>query len=167
MPRSSNPKLRPFAARYLVSSLFKQLQDPGLVCLYGISFLIMGSFVTLYNYITFRLLAPPYALSHSAVSLIFLVYLLGSFSSSAAGGLAERLGHGRMLNLCIGTIALGAAVTLSADMVTIVAGIALFTCGFFGAHAIASGRVGASSFKTRFIAAIERGALCAMLLITC
>lgn len=153
LPPSSNFTRRPFAARYLFSSLYKQLQDPGLLCLYGISFLIMGSFVTLYNYITFRLLAPPYLLSHSLVSWIFLVYLLGSFSSSMVGRQVERFGRSRMLFLTICTMAAGALVTLAGDVEIIVAGVAIFTCGFFGAHTIASGWVGSRAHTARAQAA--------------
>ncbi|HEY5513795.1 MAG TPA: MFS transporter [Geomonas sp.] len=153
LPVSSNFSRRPFAARYLFSSLFKQLQDPGLLYLYGISFLIMGSFVTLYNYITFRLLAPPYSLSHSLVSYIFLVYLLGSFSSSMVGRQVELFGRSRMLLLTIGTMIVGALVTLSGDVSIIVGGIAIFTCGFFGAHTIASSWVGSRARTARAQAA--------------
>jgi len=153
LPTSSNFTRRPFAARYLFSSLFKQLQDPGLLYLYGISFIIMGAFVTLYNYITFRLLAPPHSLSHSMVSWIFLVYLLGSFSSSMVGRQVELFGRSRMLYLAIGTMILGALVTLSQDIGTMVVGIALFTCGFFGAHAIASSWVGSRARTARAQAA--------------
>jgi MFS transporter, YNFM family, putative membrane transport protein len=153
LPTSSNFSRRPFAARYLFSSLYKQLQDPGLLYLYGISFLIMGAFVTLYNYITFRLLAPPYSFSHSWVSYIFLVYLLGSFSSSMIGRQVELFGRNRMLLLTIGTMVVGALVTLSQDVSVIVAGIALFTCGFFGAHTIASSWVGTRARTARAQAA--------------
>ena len=153
LPPSSNFTRRPFAVRYLFSSLFKQLQDPGLLYLYGISFLVMGAFVTLYNYITFRLLAPPYSLSHSVVSWIFLVYLLGSFSSSMVGRQVELFGRSRMLYLTIGTMIAGALVTLSQDIATIVVGIALFTCGFFGAHTIASSWVGSRARTARAQAA--------------
>ncbi len=61
--------------------------------LYAEGFLLMGVFVTLYNYVSFRLEAPPYSLSQAMVGLVFLVYLLGSFSSAWIGGLASRLGR--------------------------------------------------------------------------
>lgn len=153
LPPSENLKKRPFAVRYLFSSLLRQLKDPGLLCLYGISFLIMGSFVTLYNYITFRLLGAPYHLSAWLVSLIFLVYMLGSFSSSMIGGQVERFGRTRMLFLTIGTMLFGAAVTTSSDVGSIVTGIAIFTCGFFGAHTIASSWVGSRAKTARAQAA--------------
>lgn len=153
LPSSANFTRRPFQVRYLFSSLYKQLQDPGLRYLYAISFLVMGGFVTLYNYITFRLLAPPYSLSHSVVSWIFLVYLLGSFSSSMVGRQVELFGRSRMIYLTIGTMVVGALTTLSGDVSTIVVGIGLLTCGFFGTHTIASAWVGSRARSARAQAA--------------
>jgi MFS transporter, YNFM family, putative membrane transport protein len=153
LPPSANLRRRPFAPKYLFSSLLRQLKNPGLLCLYGISFLLMGSFVTLYNYITFRLLGAPYSLSHSMVSWIFLVYLLGSFSSSAVGRQVELHGRNRMLLMTISTMAVGAVVTLSHELSVIILGVAVFTCGFFGAHTIASSWVGSRAKTARAQAA--------------
>jgi MFS transporter, YNFM family, putative membrane transport protein len=153
LPASTNFTRRPFAARYLFSSLYKQLQDPGLLCLYGISFLVMGGFISLYNYITFRLLASPYYLSHSEVSWIFLVYLLGSFSSSMVGTQVKQFGRSRMLALTMATMVVGALITLSQDLSVIVTGTAIFTCGFFGAHTIASSWVGSRAHTAKAQAA--------------
>jgi YNFM family putative membrane transporter len=153
LPSSTNFSRRPFAFRYLFSSLAKQFRDSGLVCLFGMSFLAMGSFVTLYNYITFRLLTAPYYLSQSLVSWIFLVYLLGSFSSSMVGRQVELFGRSRMLVICLATMASGAVVTLAQGIDVIVTGIAVFTIGFFGAHTIASSWVGSRAYTARAQAA--------------
>ena len=91
LPPSTNFRQRSFHPSYLFTSLFQHLRDPGLLCLYGLAFLSMGGFISLYNYIGFRLLAAPYNLSNYRVSLIFLVYLLGSFSSGVVGSLIHRI----------------------------------------------------------------------------
>jgi MFS transporter, YNFM family, putative membrane transport protein len=142
LPPSANFRHRPFRIGYLFSSLYRQLHDPGLLCLYGLAFLSMGGFVSLYNYIGFRLLAPPYSMSQSSVSLIFLVYLLGSFSSGVVGALVNRFGRPFMLRMTLATMLAGTLVTLAAPLPLIVAGVGIFTCGFFCAHAIASSWVG-------------------------
>src|SRR5690606_9642794 len=54
-------------------ALVRPFRDPGLALLFVEAFLIMGAFVTLYNYASFRLLAEPYGLSQAAVSLIFIL----------------------------------------------------------------------------------------------
>jgi len=141
LPPSHLPR-RPFQARYLFTSLGRHLADPLLLCLYGISFLAMGSFVTLYNYLTFRLLGDPYALTQSHVSLIFLVYLLGSLSASATGRIIGRFDRTFLLRLSLATMAAGALLTLAGSLPLIITGVALFTVGFFGAHSVASSWVG-------------------------
>jgi YNFM family putative membrane transporter len=142
LPPSANFSRRPFSAGYLVTSLRQQLRDPALLCLYGLAFLAMGGFVSLYNYIGFRLLAPPFGLSQSSVSLIFLVYLAGSFSSGVVGALLNRFGRAAMLRATLVTMLIGTVVTLAGSLPLIVTGVAIFTCGFFCAHAIASSWVG-------------------------
>lgn len=142
LPPSANFRQRPFRVGYLFSSLYQHMKEPGLLCLYGLAFLGMGGFVTLYNYIGFRLLAPPYGLSQSRVSLIFLVYLLGSLSSGVTGGLIRRFGRPLMIRLSISTMFAGTLLTLAAPIPMIVAGVGIFTCGFFSTHAIASSWVG-------------------------
>jgi YNFM family putative membrane transporter len=143
LPPSANFRRRAFAVRSLKTSLVRHLREPTLLHLYGIIFTVMGAFVTLYNYITFRLLAPPYNLSHTQVSWIFLVYLLGSGSSTLSGYLVRRFGQGAMLSLSLAVMICGTLATLATGIVGIIAGIALFTCGFFCAHSVASSWVSA------------------------
>ena len=142
LPPSSNFQQRPFQLRYLFTSLYQHLHEPGLLCLFGLAFLTMGGFISLYNYIGFRLLAPPYSLSQFGVSLIFLVYLLGSFSSGIVGSLIHRFGRPFMIRLTLGIMLGGTLITLADSITLIVTGVAVFTCGFFSAHAIASSWVG-------------------------
>lgn len=142
LPPSTNFVRRPFRIRYLFTSLYQHLHDPGLLCLFALAFLSMGGFVSLYNYIGFRLLDAPYDLSQSSVSLIFLVYLLGSFSSGVVGSLINRFGRNFMIRLTLSTMLVGTLLTLGNSLVLIVFGVGIFTCGFFSAHAIASSWVG-------------------------
>jgi YNFM family putative membrane transporter len=142
LPPSTNFRQRPFQTGYLFTSLYRHLHEPGLLCLYGLAFLTMGGFVSLYNYIGFRLLAAPYSLTQYQVSLIFLVYLLGSFSSGVVGSLIHRFGRPFMIRLTLAVMLAGTLITLAEPLPVIVAGVGLFTCGFFSAHAIASSWVG-------------------------
>lgn len=142
LPPSTNFQQRPFQTGYLFTSLYQHLKEPGLLCLYGLAFLSMGGFVSLYNYIGFRLLEVPYSLSQYQVSLIFLVYLLGSFSSGVVGSLIHRFGRPFMIRLSLAVMLAGTLITLAEPLPVIVVGVGLFTCGFFSAHAIASSWVG-------------------------
>jgi MFS transporter, YNFM family, putative membrane transport protein len=143
LPASANFQTRPFHAGYLYTSLMQNLRNRGLLYLYSIVFMLMGSFVTLFNYITFRLLNAPYNLSQTLISWIFLVYLLGSFSSTMAGHLASRYKRGHILLSSLLIMISGALFTLFSNLALIIFGIAVFTIGFFSSHTTASSWVGA------------------------
>ncbi|WP_306717336.1 MFS transporter [Burkholderia dolosa] len=119
-----------------------QLRHARLPYVFSIGFLVMGAFVTIYNYAGFRLTAAPFNLSPTACGLIFAAYLFGMVSSSSAGALADRVGRAPILIGGIAVFAAGVALTLPHSLVAIVAGIVLVTIGFFVAHAVASGWVG-------------------------
>jgi len=106
--------------------------------LYTEAFLLMGSFITIYNYVSFRLLAPPYSLSQSVVGAIFLFYIVGSFVSTWFGQLAGRLGRRRVFWIPILTFLVGVGLTAAAPLWVIVVGIGVATAGYFGAHSVAS-----------------------------
>ena len=133
---------RGLGTRYHVQAWLGHLRDPGLPLLFVTGFLVMGGFVTVYNYAGFRLTAPPYGLDQRALGFIFASYLFGIVSSSAAGWLADRVGRRGVLLAGILVAASGTALTLAAPLPLIVAGIAVLTVGFFTAHSVASSWVG-------------------------
>jgi YNFM family putative membrane transporter len=124
-------------------------RDAALPLLYIEAFLLMGVFVTVYNYVGFRLMAPSYGLGQAEVGAIFLLYILGSISSAWFGALAGRLGRRRVFWLPIVLLIAGLAATALAPLWLIVGGIALVTIGFFGAHSIASAWVGRRAAANR------------------
>lgn len=133
---------RGFIARLHVDAWRGHLADGGLRRLYAVGFLLTSAFVALFNYIGFRLAAPPYALAPAQIGLVFLAYVLGMFASSAGGRLAERFGGRGPLAGGMALLALGIAVTLARPLPLVMLGIALATIGYFVAHAVASGWVG-------------------------
>ena len=116
--------------------------DRAMPLLYLEAFLLMGVFVTVYNYAGFRLMGPPYGLSQSAVGAVFLLYVLGSISSARFGTLAGRRGRRTIFWVPVVVLIAGVALTAMQPLVLVIAGIAVVTIGFFGAHSIASAWVG-------------------------
>jgi YNFM family putative membrane transporter len=112
--------------------------DAALPWLYAEGFLLMGAFVTIYNYVSFRLLAAPYSLSQSTVGAIFLFYIIGSFSSTWFGELAGRLGRRKVFWIPILVLLGGIAMTAARPLTVVVLGIGVLTVGYFGAHSVAS-----------------------------
>ncbi|WP_380784677.1 MFS transporter [Sphingomonas sp. R86521] len=137
---------RPGAMLRSAAALFA---DRAMPLLYAEAFLLMGVFVTVYNYAGFRLMAPPYALSQAAVGAVFLLYILGSASSAWFGTLAGRLGRRRVFWVPVVLTMAGIGLTAMRPLVLVVAGIGVVTIGFFGAHSIASAWVGRRASTAR------------------
>ncbi|WP_230529915.1 MFS transporter [Microvirga roseola] len=142
LPNSAHFQPRSARLTDLLRSFADHLRDPGLRSLFAEAFLLMGGFVTVYNYLAYRLVAPPYSLSQTAIGLIFVSYLIGTASSAWIGALAGRLGRSRVLWVMIAIMLTGVGLTLPSHLALILAGVVAVTFGFFGAHSIASSWVG-------------------------
>jgi len=110
--------------------------------LFAEGFVVMGVFVCSYNYIGFRLAAPPFSLSQTIIGSVFVLYLIGAVSSTVMGSLAGRYGRRKVLWIAIACELVGVAATLPNNLAVVIVGVALITWGFFGAHSIASSWVG-------------------------
>ena len=97
-------------------------RDRGLPLLFLEGFLLMGAFVTLFNYIGYRLMLSPWSLSQAVVGLLSVAYLTGTWSSPKAGAMTVRYGRGPVL---------------------------LFSAGFFAAHSVASSWIGPRARRAR------------------
>ena len=142
LPPSRHFAVQPFEWRVLRDRFAGVFRDAGLPWLFAEGFLLLGAFVTVYNFIGYRLLAPPYGLSQAVVGLIFSVYLIGTFSSAWMGHLAGKLGRRKVLWTAFALMLAGVLLTLTSPLVLIVLGIVAITFGFFGGHSIASSWVG-------------------------
>ncbi|MGW2815085.1 MFS transporter [Streptomyces sp. NPDC001415] len=133
-PGSLNP-------RALAHTVRGHLADPLLVRLYAIGALFMTVFGAVYTVIGYRLTAAPFHLPQGLIGSIFLVYLVGTVSSAAAGQLVARVGRRGALYLAVSTTAAGLLLSLASSLPAILAGLVLITAGFFAGHAVASSSV--------------------------
>lgn len=117
-------------------------RDDGLPLLFAVGFLLMGAFVTLFNYIGYRLMMSPWHLNQAVVGLLSVAYLTGTWSSPKAGALSVRYGRGPVMVSFTGIMLLGLLLTLLPSLWMIFAGMLLFSAGFFGAHSVASSWTG-------------------------
>jgi MFS transporter, YNFM family, putative membrane transport protein len=129
----------------LAHRLAANLHSRRQLTLFAQAFLLMGGFVALYNYLGFRLSGAPFDLPPTAVSLVFLAYLAGTWASSRAGAEASRFGRKPILLVSIVVMAAGVALTLSHNVIAVLVGLVIATTGFFGAHSIAAGWTGTSA----------------------
>ena len=142
LPPSRHFTAQPLSVRGLLGNFALHLKNPRLRVLFALGFLLMGGFVALFNYVGFRLAGAPFNLSATVIGLLFTVYLLGILSAGWAGRLVPRFGARQVLHGGIGLMLLGVALCATPWLSAAVVGLALFTLGFFAAHAVASGQVG-------------------------
>ncbi|MFF0506050.1 MFS transporter [Streptomyces fimicarius] len=133
-PGSLNPKA-------LAKTVAGHLADPLLVRLYAIGALFMTVFGAVYTVIGYRLVEEPFSLPQGVIGSIFLVYLVGTVSSAAAGRLVARLGRRGALYLAVSTTTAGLLLSLADQLAAVLLGLVLITAGFFAGHAVASSSV--------------------------
>ncbi|GGX24266.1 MFS transporter [Streptomyces chryseus] len=133
-PGSLNP-------RALAKTVRGHLADPLLLRLYAIGALFMTVFGAVYTVIGYRLVEAPFSLPQGVVGSVFLVYLVGTVSSAAAGRLVARMGRRGALYLAVSTTAAGLLLSVADSLAAVLAGLVLITAGFFAGHAVASSSV--------------------------
>ncbi|WP_316861897.1 MFS transporter [uncultured Cohaesibacter sp.] len=135
-------KTRNVGVRFHLQTWLGHLKNPSLQRVYALGFCLIGVFSTIYNYLSFRLFAEPYNMGPFQVSLIFLLFLLGTVSSSYTGAFINRIGSKPLLIVSFLFIFFGVLITQAEPLFLICVGIAMTTIGFFVGHSVASGLVG-------------------------
>ncbi|WP_128380778.1 MFS transporter [Streptomyces cavernae] len=127
--------------RVLARTVRNHLSNPLLCRLYAIGALFMTVFGAVYTVIGYRLTEAPFSLPQGIVGSVFLVYLVGTVSASAAGRLVGRLGRRGALYLGGATVVVGLLLSLADSLPLVLLGLVLITSGFFAGHAVASSAV--------------------------
>ncbi|MBM4484014.1 MFS transporter, partial [Rhodococcus hoagii] len=80
LPPSRHFRPQRVSPRIVLSNLGGHLRNPALALLFVLGFLLMGGFVSVYNFLGFRLLDAPFSLPEALVGLVFLLYLSGTYT---------------------------------------------------------------------------------------
>ncbi|WP_066945951.1 MFS transporter [Streptomyces lushanensis] len=145
LPTARNFTPRSLSARSLARTVGGHLADPLLRRLYAIGALFMTVFGAVYTVIGYRLAGAPFHLPQGVIGSVFLVYLVGTVSSAAAGRLVGRLGRRGALYLAVGTTTAGLLLSLADTLAAVLLGLVLITAGFFAGHAVAASAVSRSA----------------------
>ena len=141
LPPSRGFHPAPTGVQPLLEATRRALSDPALLALYAVGACSVGALVAVFNTLTFRLEGAPYHLGLGAASLVFLVYPLGTASSTYFGRLADTRGRRAVLPIGCGMAVAGGLLTLAQPLPVVVAGTGLLTAGFFAVHGVVSGWV--------------------------
>lgn len=98
-------------------------------------------FLTVFSYAPFRLEGPPFALSPTITSLIYLVYALGAVAAPVAGNLSDRVGRRPTIQVSLVIAGAGLVCTLFDRLPLVALGLALVCMGSLAAHVVANAAV--------------------------
>lgn len=142
LPPSKNFHSLSLNPKKILSSLMLQCRDSVLSSLFIVGFILMGSFVTLFNYVGYRLMIPPFSLNQVIIGLFSVVYLTGTYSSPKASDFIKKYGRKNVLIFALVLMIVGILITQWDFLILIVIGLMLYASGFFAAHSIASSWIG-------------------------
>ena len=151
LPASKHFTSYPIQFSRFIESFKKNLADPKLRLLFAEGFILMGCFVTVFNYMSYHLLEKPFELSQTWIGLISIAYLSGIYSSPRAASWSRKFGRGKVLIAMFSTMILGLWVMLIPSLWTILIGLLIFTFSFFAAHSTSSSWVSVQSLQYRAV----------------
>ena len=151
LPASQHFKAYPIKLNRFKNSFRHNLADPKLRVLFLQGFILMGCFVSVFNYLSYRLIQAPFELSHVWIGVISITYLAGIYSSPRAAYWGRHYGKFRILAAMILMMLVGLSLMLINQLVVVFTGLLIFTFSFFAAHSTASSWVSIQSLQYRAV----------------
>lgn len=151
LPASQHFKAYPIQFHRFKNSFRQNLADPKLRILFLQGFLLMGCFVSVFNYLSYRLLQTPFELSQAWIGLISVTYLAGIYSSPRAASWGRHYGKFKTLAVMILMMLVGLMLMLINQLAIVFIGLLIFTFSFFAAHSTASSWVSVQSLHYRAV----------------
>ncbi|CAL4043797.1 Inner membrane transport protein YnfM [Buchnera aphidicola (Takecallis arundicolens)] len=142
LPNSKNFISISLKPNKIMRSFFIQCNDNVLSTLFFIGFILMGSFVTLFNYVGYRLMIKPFFLNQIVIGLLSVVYLTGAYSSPKASEFIVQYGRRNVLIWSLLIMVFGIIITQWNILIFIILGLMMFSSGFFSAHSVSSSWIG-------------------------
>ena len=151
LPKSRNFQAYPIKLSRFLTAFQHNLSDPKLRILFLQGFILMGCFVSVFNYLSYRLIQSPFELSHVWIGVISITYLAGIYSSPRAAAWSQKFGRFQVLVAMLASMLLGLVLMLVNSLVLIFIGLLIFTFAFFAAHSTASSWVSVQSLQYRAV----------------
>jgi predicted MFS family arabinose efflux permease len=147
------PREKNFARSHGLAASARQMlahfRNPQLVGTFVIGFGVLFGFISTFTYIAFRLAAPPYSLSNSALGFLFTAHLVGALVSPLVGRGIAALGRRGLVFTLLTVWLLGVLLLLASPLPVIIAGLVLSgSCGLL-VQAVSTGVVTTTATEGR------------------
>ncbi|WP_343187757.1 MFS transporter [Buchnera aphidicola (Periphyllus koelreuteriae)] len=138
LPQSKNFKSSSLNFKCIVRNFLLPFKIKICRILFISGFLFMGCFVSLFNYISYRLIMKPFLLNQISISFLSIIYLIGVYISPKSSILYTKYGRKSILICALYIMIFGIFLTFFNKLILILLGLICFTIGFFIAHSTAS-----------------------------
>ena len=143
LPAASREKtVRPIPSG---AAFARQLADKRIIAACGVGFLILFTFIGVFNYANYRLAGPSFGVSVRGIGLLYVVFAASLAATPLAGPVVAAFGHRRALMAGAIVCLLGSLLMLSTLLLAFMAGLALIGVGTFFCQAVATGFVSESA----------------------
>ncbi len=126
----------------LIEDNVNLLTNKYLLAYCSIGAVMIGVFVSLYNYISFVLLAPPFSLPKFLVSNIYFLFVFGLFGSVITYRLLKIWTPLRLLQIILVSTFFGLSLLFIKFILTMILGLIIVTMSFFITHVCCSYLIG-------------------------
>ena len=151
LPNSKHFTSYPMQWHRFISSFRNTIADQKLRFLFAQGFILMGCFVSVFNYMSYHLLEAPFHLSQVWIGVLSLTYLAGIYSSPRAANWGRKFGRDRVLPIMLAIMLLGVMLMLVPSLIVLLLGLLLFSFAFFAAHSTASSWVSVQALQYRAV----------------
>lgn len=141
-PESQNFKPKKVSFLPLLKENLKLIINPKLLRFYVTGFIILGSFVSLYNYLAFYLVKPPFSFPKEYMHYIYLMYVFGIFGSISTARISKWMPPYKLLKTVISFGIFGILILYFSHLWTVILGLGIFTFSFFVTHIICTRLLG-------------------------
>ncbi len=128
--------------KMLIANNVSLLTNKYLLAYCSIGAVMIGIFVSLYNYVSFVLLAPPFTLPKFYVSNIYFLFIFGLFGSVITYRLLRIAQPLQLLQLLLLNTIIGLSLLFINSVLSIILGLIFVTITFFIIHVVCSYVIG-------------------------
>ena len=151
LPASQHFKSYSFKFSRFSSSFIDNLKDSKLKLLFLQGFILMGCFVSIFNYMSFHLLDSPFNLSQAWIGCLSVVYLAGIYSAPRAAAWGRKWGRHSILPWMLVGMIMGILLMFSNLLFVVSIGLLIFTFAFFAGHSTASSWVSIQALRYKAV----------------
>lgn len=138
LPPSKHFKPQEFNIKNTLKDYKEHLKNRTLRLAYYVGGFHFFVFTGLFNYVTYLLSGEPFNVSTTVLGFLFVTYLSGTFSSTLAGKLSQRMKQSTCMAIGIGFMVIGIVLTLITHVLFVILGLLFLCFGFFFAHSCSS-----------------------------